>query len=147
MATKMKSEIRKLENNQIFNKKSRGGRNYVRLGAGHGGARNGSGRKEGAAKRRTREIVDKLFADGGITPLSHMLSVMRETPDDVEKQYKSGAIDFIEYTVKMQGLTERRDRAAVSALRYMHPKLSAVTATGDLSGHDQFVKDRENGKL
>jgi len=143
MAARKKTAIWKLENNQVSKNNSRGGRNYVKTGVGHGGTRRGSGRKEGACTRRTREIVEQLHKSGGITPLSYLLSVLRETPDDVKKQYESGIIDLIEYKVKMENITKRRDRTAVFLAPYIHPRLSAITANVTTPEHERFVKERE----
>lgn len=43
----------------------------------HGGKRPNSGRKPGAATRKTREIADKAALEG-ITPLEVMLTAMRD---------------------------------------------------------------------
>ena len=50
---------------------------------GRGGKRAGSGRKLGAATKRTRKIADELMASGEKTPLEYMLEVMRQevSPD------------------------------------------------------------------
>jgi hypothetical protein len=72
------------------------------------GAKGKSGRKEGDANRKTREIADAACRDG-ITPLEYMLKVLRD-----------------------EGAEEgRRDKMAVEAAPYIHPKLAAVTLKGD----------------
>ena len=84
-----------LENNQV--------------NSSYGGARKGSGRKPGAATKKTREIADAAAAEG-LTPLEYMLEVMRDVGG------------------------ERRERlaAAIAAAPFIHPKLSSV----ELSGKD-----------
>jgi hypothetical protein len=76
-----------------------------------GGARPGAGRKPGIANRRTAEQV-AMASQGGITPLEYMLGVMRAPESDA------------------------RDRltAAQAAAPYVHPKLTAMTLTGEGGG-------------
>jgi len=137
MAKKKISASKKVENNQLANKKPRSGC------ANNGGARKGSGRKLGAATKKTREIADDLAADGGITPLEWMLSVLRETPDKLRRMYADGEIDTVEYTIRLQELTRRRDKAAVDACSYIHPRLSAITANVTTPAHEKYVKECE----
>jgi hypothetical protein len=73
----------------------------------HGGARQGAGRKSGAASIKTREIADEA-AKSGITPLEYMLAVLRD-------EDRPG---------------EERMEAAKSAAPYCHPRLNAIS--GDL---------------
>lgn len=75
-----------------------------------GGARPGAGRKKGVPNKRTIK-TEEIAKAAGITPLEYLLNVMKddeETPD-------------------------RRIDAAKAAAPYVHPKLSAVALSGNLS--------------
>jgi len=76
-----------------------------------GGARNGAGRPKGAKTQITEEAIRK--AGEGETPLEYMLRVMRD-----ETQ-----------------VDDRRDKMAIAAASYMHPR--AVEVTG-ADGADIF---------
>ncbi len=119
---------------------SKGGRQYVKTGINHGGSRKGSGRKASACTLKTREIVDRALSDGGLTPLAYMLEVLRESLEIVEAQYKSGAIDKIEYAIKIESIEERRYKMAKTAAPYMHPKYSSVKADIVSNGQDQWAQ-------
>jgi hypothetical protein len=121
----------KIENNQIPKPSGR---------ANNGGARKGSGRKVGAATKKTRDIADKLAKSDEMTPLEYMLQTLRETPEKIKAQHEAGEIDTVEYTVKLQDLTRRRDQAAQNAAPYIHPRLSSIEANVGLKGHDAFVQ-------
>ena len=75
---------------------------------GHGGARLGAGKPRGAKRRITEEAIER--AADGETPLEYMLRIMRndEQPDD------------------------RRDKMAIAAASYMHPR--AVEVSGEDGG-------------
>jgi hypothetical protein len=68
-----------------------------------GGRRLGAGRKIGSLTKRTREIAERAAAEG-VTPLEHMLAVMRDT----------------------NARPERRDDMAKAAAPYVHPKLATT---------------------
>lgn len=74
----------------------------------HGGAREGAGRKKGAATR-LNEDARKTALETGISPLDYMLSILRN--------------DGEEKAVRLD--------AAKAAAPYVHAKLSAVTVGGD----------------
>lgn len=76
-----------------------------------GGKRPGSGRPKGAVNLMTAEAREKA-AEGGITPLDYMLTVLR---DEAQSQ-------------------ETRLDAAKAAAPYVHAKLANVDAT--ISGKD-----------
>jgi hypothetical protein len=86
---------------------------------GHGGRRSRSGRKQGSANQKTREIADAAAKDG-ITPLEVMLKAMRNHYD----------------------LEQWDDAAAIAkdAAPYMHPRLAAVEHSGPGGGPVQFQK-------
>lgn len=113
----------------------------------NGGKRVGSGRKKGVthgkAKRRTAGIADDLAAEGGITPLSYMLSVLNETPDQLIKDHRAKKIDAAEFMVRYKTLMDRRDWAAEKSAVYLHPRLSSVTAIVTTPAHEKFIKDCE----
>lgn len=73
-----------------------------------GGRRPGAGRKPGALTKRTREIAT-AEAKSGITPLGYMMQVLRD-------ENSSG---------------EDKRWAAHAAAPYMHPRLQAMTLSGD----------------
>jgi hypothetical protein len=73
-----------------------------------GGKREGAGRPEGAATKRTREIADAAATEG-LMPLEYMLQVMRNTAAD----------------------EARRIDAAKAAAPYVHARLSLTTLAGD----------------
>jgi hypothetical protein len=78
---------------------------------GHGGVRNGAGRKRGVRNKKTKELLEAVAASG-IIPLDYMLAVMRdETAPD-----------------------ERRDAMAIAAAPYCHPRLSAIEHGGKGAG-------------
>lgn len=106
---------------------------------GPGGRRPGAGRKHGATTKKTKEIADKLAADGEITPLEYMLGVMRETPTKIKTQYDKGEIDAVEYAVKMTELIRRRDNAAEKAAPFIHPRLASIEAKVEDSGHEKWL--------
>ena len=106
---------------------------------GPGGKRPGAGRKHGATTKKTKEIADKLAADGEITPLEYMLGVMRETPEKIKAQYDNGEIDAVEYAVKMTELIKRRDNAAEKAAPFIHPRLASIEAKVEDSGHEKWL--------
>jgi hypothetical protein len=114
--------------------------NQSRARPNNGGARKNSGRKVGAATKRTRAIADKLAESNEITPLEYMLQTLRETPEKLKKQYDDGEIDTVQYAVALQDLTKRRDKAAESAACYIHPRLSSIEANVGLRGQDKFVE-------
>ena len=89
---------------------------------GHGGKREGAGRKPGSMTIRRREIIDEAAKDG-ITPVEVMLRAMRALwdaanngPDlDFEKAIAACAI-------------------AKDAAPYLHPRLSNVEAAIEMVG-------------
>jgi hypothetical protein len=83
----------------------------------HGGPRRGAGRKKGALTKRTQEITQAALAEG-LTPLEHMLKVLRDTNAD----------------------EKRRDAMAVAAAQYVHPKLAAVEHSGSMAiAHEDAI--------
>jgi hypothetical protein len=75
----------------------------------HGGKRAGAGRKPGSATEKTREVADRVAAEG-LTPLEVMLAAMRH---HLEKKN-----------------LDRAAAIAKDAAPYIHPKLSATALTG-----------------
>jgi hypothetical protein len=67
-----------------------------------------AGRKPGSANRKTRELADQAATDG-LLPLEYILSVVRDPSVD----------------------SERRDRMAIAAAPYCHPRLNAIAAKVD----------------
>jgi hypothetical protein len=72
---------------------------------GHGGKRNGSGRKKGSPTERTREVADRLAVEE-ITPLQVMIEVMLKH--------------------RAAGRDDKAAAVARDAAPYMHSKLSYV---------------------
>lgn len=120
-------------------KKKTVGNNQSRARPNNGGARVGGGRKKGAATKKTRAIADKLAESNETTPLEYMLQTLRETPEKLKAQYDKGEIDTVQYSVALQDLTKRRDKAAETAACYIHPRLSSIEANVGLRGQDKFV--------
>lgn len=75
-----------------------------------GGKRPGAGRKRGSQNKLTAAIRAKIEASGEV-PLDHMLAVMRDESEP----------------------TERRDRMAIAAAPFCHPKLQAVQVDASLA--------------
>lgn len=75
---------------------------------GHGGARAGAGKPRGAKRKITEEAIER--AGEGETPLEYMLRIMRD---------------------RDQG-DDRRDKMAIAAASYMHPR--AVEVSGEDGG-------------
>lgn len=75
---------------------------------GHGGARPGAGKPRGAKRKITEEAIER--AGEGETPLEYMLRLMRD-----ERQ-----------------ADDRRDKMAIAAASYMHPR--AVEVSGEDGG-------------
>lgn len=75
---------------------------------GHGGARHGAGKPRGAKRRITEEALERVR--DGETPLEYMLNIMRDRTAD----------------------TDRRDKMAIAAASYMHPR--AVEVSGEDGG-------------
>ena len=91
---------------------------------GHGGKRQGAGRRKGSASRKTREIADRATAEG-LPPLEVMLAVMRSCVGD------DGKISAENRALALA--------AATRAAPYMHPRLTAVEHSGAAGGPVQFV--------
>ena len=70
---------------------------------GRGGRRPGAGRKAGGTNKRTREFRAEV-AKSGRSPLEHMLAVLHDESAD----------------------KDRRDRMAIAAAPFVHPKLQVV---------------------
>ena len=123
-----------------------------------GGKREGAGRKVGALTKRTREVAEKAAA-AGMTPLEVMLENMRHfqrvavdaealldgltvqeftgrvTADTPEEQFKA----LLAEVKKTVGLRQAAQDAARDAAPYIHPKLSAVSHTGEDGGPLQVI--------
>lgn len=84
-------------------------------GNGHGGKRNGAGRKKGSATEKTREIANQAAAEG-ITPLQVMMEAMIEH--------------------RTAGRLDKAAAIAKDAAPYMHPRLSYVKSDVTLSDAD-----------
>jgi hypothetical protein len=97
--------------------------------SGRGGARKGAGRKVGSATKKTREIAERAMQDG-ITPLEFMLQIMRTEPSDA-----------IEDRRILQSIIEMRFEAAKAAAPYMHPRLSSVEMTAEVTTHEASLDD------
>lgn len=78
--------------------------------ANHGGKRQGAGRKPGTLNERTQELV-AVAAATGETPIEYMLRIMRDQDADIE----------------------RRDKMAIAAAPFVHPKLATLNHTGQFN--------------
>jgi len=117
---------------------------------GRGGTRVGAGRKRGALTKRTREVAEKAAATGR-SPLEVMLENMwhfQKVAEDAEaviscmneeqvaslgesheEQFKS----LLAKVKAAAGLRQMAHECARDAASYMHPKLSAIQHSGELS--------------
>lgn len=73
---------------------------------GHGGSRPGAGKPRGAKRRITEEAIER--AAEGETPLEYMLRIMRDA----------------------EQADDRRDKMAIAAASYMHPRAVEVSGEG-----------------
>ncbi|QIG75000.1 hypothetical protein EVC14_002 [Rhizobium phage RHph_I3_18] len=87
-----------------------------KMASGHGGKREGAGRKTGSATRMNEEARAKA-AEGGLMPLDYMLTVLRD-----EEQPMAARMD-----------------AAKAAAPYVHAKLASVEHKGDGGGPLQVI--------
>jgi hypothetical protein len=83
-----------------------------------GGKREGAGRKEGTANKRTREIADKAI-EQGISPLEVMLEAMRFHYDKAQEEGTEKG-DHLKAAAAM----------AEKAAPYIHPRLAPVDKDG-----------------
>ena len=84
-----------------------------------GGKREGAGRPVGAKTKRTREVAENA-AHEGLTPVEYMLFVMRDQKAD----------------------PSRRDAMARAAAPYIHPRLSTVQHSGNVTkSHEEWVDE------
>lgn len=85
-----------------------------------GGKQKGAGRPKGSKDTRTQELVKKAL-EGGITPLDHMLKIMRNENEDP---------------------LVRNDMAKAAA-PYIHPKLASIEAKVSVSTHETALAELE----
>ena len=86
-----------------------------------GGKRPGAGRKKGSPNKLTAAMRAKIEASGTV-PLDWMLKVMRDEDEP----------------------SERRDRMAIAAAPFCHPKLQSVEVEGALTiRHEDALKELE----
>lgn len=90
------------------------------MSTGHGGKRNGAGRKAGSVTTRTRETADRAAAEG-LTPLDYLLGVLRDEDND----------------------PALRMDAAKAAAPYVHAKLASVEHKGGLEVTTQTKEQRD----
>jgi hypothetical protein len=86
-----------------------------------GGKRNGSGRKKGAATKKTRAIADRQSASGKIMPLDVMMDAMRDLYD--------------------AGNRVAAAEVARHAAPYCHARLSSVEHSGRLGVHMEIIEE------
>jgi hypothetical protein len=101
------------------------------MGKGRGGRRPGAGRKPGSLTKKTREIAEQAAAEG-ITPLELQLATMRAL------WAEANAGDNLDL--------EKAERAAAiakDAAPYVHPRLSAVEATVNVTDHEAALDELE----
>jgi hypothetical protein len=87
-----------------------------------GGPRPGAGRPKGSKVARTASKERQKLAESGLTPLEYLIQLVRDET------------------------AERKDRldAAKAAAPYLHPRLSSVEVSGDLTiNHEQALKELE----
>lgn len=119
---------------------------------GHGGKREGAGRKDGALTTKTREVAEKAIAEGK-TPLQVMLDNMlhfqqvaldaEATLNGLTAEEFSGQIaadatpedqfkHLLAQVKKTAGFRQLAQDAARDAAPYIHPKLANVQHSGEL---------------
>ena len=112
----------------------------------HGGARTGSGRKQGALQLRTRKIAEQAVAEG-LTPLEVMLDNMRFAHQRatrfleklVTQNKETPLLEQFDSYKEMLKLRAMAQESAKDAAPYMHPRLAAVEHTGAQGGPIEFV--------
>lgn len=129
---------------------------------GSGGKREGSGRKVGTATKRTREVANKA-AEAGISPLEVMLDNMRHFQKvalDAEAilagltaEEFTGRADLkpedqfkllLAEVKKAAGFRQMAHDCARDASPYMHPRLTAVEHSGNLTlSHEAQLDELE----
>lgn len=133
---------------------------------GHGGRRDGAGRKQGALTKRTREVAEQAAAEGK-TPLEIMLANMlhfhqvaldaEATLEGLTAEEFSGQIaanatpedqfrHLLAQVKKTAGFRQLAQDAARDAAPYVHPRLAAVTHTGKDGGPITFQTIYEERK-
>lgn len=101
----------------------------------HGGARPGGGRPKGAVVARSTELIKEL-ATNGVMPLDVIHHYMREWHKEAQTlatQAEMVKDDDVKASLKAQAIAaaERAMEAAHKASPYIHPRLNAVTLSGD----------------
>lgn len=101
----------------------------------HGGPRKNAGRKPGASSEKTREVANRIAADGSITPLEVMIDSMRFFYDKAVTARKSRSPDKAEQIAELYA---RAADVASKAAPFIHPKLSNIEASikGDFTLHN-----------
>lgn len=101
------------------------------MATGHGGRRNGAGRKTGAAQRVSRETANVLMADGEVLPLHVVMKAMRVHYAEARSVDQTGK--------EVWDLDKLKEAAVLAdrALPYCHARIApidqaAIPPTGDL---------------
>jgi hypothetical protein len=97
-----------------------------------GGARPNAGRKAGASSEKTREVANKVAADGDVTPLEVMVATMRAI---YEKAVAGKDVEDVE-TGKVSSPLQLYVMAADVASKaapFIHPKLSSVEMNANVT--------------
>lgn len=100
-----------------------------------GGSRPNAGRKPGASVEKTREVANKVAADGEVTPLEVMVESMRAI---YEKAQAGVAVEDSEtgkVTSPLQLYILAADVASKAA-PFIHPKLSSVEMNANVTNHE-----------
>lgn len=98
---------------------------------GSGGKRRGAGRKPGSATVRTREVANKVAAEG-VTPLEVMVGTMRAL---WEEAHSGDVVD--------QQKAIAASQIAKDAAPYIHPRLSNIEANVAVTGHEAALDELE----
>lgn len=133
----------------------------------HGGKREGSGRKQGALTKRTRETAERALATGK-SPLDVMLDNMRHFQQvalDAEATLEGLTLEeftgkhgpdlkpadqfkaLLAEVKKTAGLRQAAQECARDAAGYIHPKLAAVTHTGPDGGALRVTISQADARL
>lgn len=98
-----------------------------------GGARPNAGRKVGASAEKTREVANKIAADGDITPLEVMVASMRA----IYAKAQSGIeVEDGSKTVTPLQLYAMAADVASKAAPFIHPKLSSIEMNANVTNHE-----------
>lgn len=103
-----------------------------------GGSRPNAGRKPGASAEKTREVANRVAADGDITPLEVLVASMRA----IYAQAVGGVtVDDGGKPVTPLQLYAMAAEVASKAAPFIHPRLSSVEMNANVTSHEAAIDD------